>query len=46
MQKMLALVNGKIITMAGRFYERGTVVVKERIIAALGPDLDPPPAPR
>jgi len=42
MQKMLALVNGKIITMAGRFYERGTVVVKERIIAALGPDLDPP----
>ncbi|NPV30429.1 MAG: amidohydrolase [Firmicutes bacterium] len=39
---MLALVNGRIMTMAGPFYEKGTVIVKDRIIAALGPDLEPP----
>lgn len=35
---MLALINGKIMTMAGTIYERGSIVVRGEKIAALTPD--------
>ncbi len=39
---MLALVNGKIVTMEGPTYERGTVVIKGRLIYAVGGGINPP----
>ncbi len=38
---MLALINGKIMTMAGPVYKGGSIVVKEEKIAALSPDSSP-----
>lgn len=35
---MLALINGKIMTMTGPIYERGSIVVRGEKIAALTPD--------
>lgn len=40
---MLALVNGKIMTMAGPVYEQGIIIIKEGKIAAVGSDLEPSP---
>ncbi|HAA90007.1 MAG: Putative amidohydrolase [Thermoanaerobacterales bacterium 50_218] len=40
---MLALKNGKVLTMAGSVYEKGTVIIQKGKIAAVGPDLTPPP---
>lgn len=43
---MLALVNGKILTMAGQNFERGTVVVEQQKIAALSEKPAPPDGAR
>lgn len=43
---MLALVNGKVLTMAGQVYEKGTVVVNEKKISALSQDPVPPDGAR
>lgn len=43
---MLALVNGKIFTMAGQTFERGTVVVEQQKIASLSEDPVPPDGAR
>jgi len=38
---LLALINGKIMTMTGPIYERGSIVVRGEKIAALTPDSSP-----
>jgi len=43
---LLALVNGKIFTMAGQTFERGTVVVEQQKIASLSEDPVPPDGAR
>lgn len=39
---MLAITNGRILTMAGPALERGTVLVRDGLIQAVGADLPPP----
>ncbi len=43
---MLTLINGNIITMAGRVYKEGSIVVKGQKIAALSPYPSPPDGAR
>lgn len=40
---MRAIVNGKILTMAGQPLERGTVLIEGKTIKAVGADIAPPP---
>lgn len=43
---MLALINGNIMTMAGKVYKEGSIVVKGQKIAALSPYPSPPAGAR
>jgi imidazolonepropionase-like amidohydrolase len=43
---LLALVNGKILSMAGPVYEKGMVVIEGRRIAAVSPHSEPPAGAR
>lgn len=42
---MLALVNGKIVTMEGPTFDRGTIIIKDRLIYAVG-SVTPPEGAR
>jgi imidazolonepropionase-like amidohydrolase len=43
---LLALINGNIMTMAGKVYKEGSIVVKGQKIAALSPYPSPPAGAR
>jgi len=43
---LLALINGKILTMAGQTFDKGTVVVEQQKISALSEDTVPPDGAR
>ncbi len=41
-----AVVGARVLTVSGAAYERATVVVRDGLIAAVGPDVSPPPGAR
>jgi len=41
-----AIVGARVITVSGPVYERATLVMKDGLIAAVGPDVTPPPGAR
>lgn len=45
-QDVWALTNARIVTVTGRTIERGTVVIRDGLIAAVGADVPPPPDAR
>ena len=41
-----AIVGARVLTVSGASYERATIVMRDGLITAVGPDVTPPPGAR